>query len=255
MEPFAVLADPVRRRIVELLASGERAAGEVVGVVGPEFGISQSAVSQQLRVLREQRFARVRPVGTKRIYALEPAAVASVDAWLAAVRGFWADRLDDLAAEVEAHAPASAEPAVAAPLTTLHALGPITQIARTVRDVAESEAFYGHALALPHLYTFGTLAFFDLHGTRLMLSQQDPPAAESLLYFGVDDLDVAYRRLQDAGVAFRQAPHLVHRHADGREEWMAFFDDPEGRPLALHTVRAAGADGDAFADADQAGTA
>lgn len=98
---------------------------------------------------------------------------------------------------------------------------------------------------MPHLYTFGTLAFFDAGGTRLMRSQSDDPAAtESLLYFRVDDVEAACRRLQDAGVALRQAPHLVHRHADGREEWMACFDDPEGRPLALHEVRASVVDGD-----------
>lgn len=119
-------------------------------------------------------------------------------------------------------------------------LGPLSQVARSVRDVAESEAFYGRALGLSHLYTFGTLAFFDLGGTRLLLQQQDPVADESLLYFRVDDLDAAYARLRAAGVSFRDAPHLVHRHGDGREEWMAFFDDPEGRPLALHEVRAPG---------------
>lgn len=128
-------------------------------------------------------------------------------------------------------------------MSTVTRLGPIAQIARTVRDVVESEAFYGRALGLPHLYTFGTLAFFDAGGTRLMLSQAESPADESLLYFGVGDLDAAYLRLRDAGVAFRQAPHMVHRHADGGEEWMAFFDDPEGRPLALHQVRAPVADG------------
>lgn len=244
MEPFAVLADPVRRRIVELLATGEHAAGDVVSVVGGQFGITQSAVSQQLKVLRDGRFVRVRPVGTKRLYTLEPAAVEAVDRWLDGVRGFWAARLEDLALEVEGGAPATASSASTARMHVMTPLGPLAQVARTVRDVAESEAFYGRALGLPHLYTFGTLAFFDAGGTRLMLSQSERPVAdESLLYFRVDDAELAYRRLQDAGVAFRQGPHLVHRHADGREEWMAFFDDPEGRPLALHEVRGAVSDG------------
>lgn len=118
-------------------------------------------------------------------------------------------------------------------------LGPLSQVARSVRDVAESESFYSRALGLRHLYTFGSLAFFDLGGTRLMLQQQDAVADESVLYLRVDDLEAAYARLQEAGVAFRDAPHLIHRHGDGTEEWMAFFDDPEGRPLALHEVRAA----------------
>lgn len=249
MEPFSVLADPVRRRIVELLAAGERSAGDVVDAIGGEFGIGQSAVSQQLKVLRDGRFARVRPQGTRRYYALEPDAVAAVDAWVAGVRGFWAARLDDLAAEVEGTAARVASAPGAARVRAMDApgslLGPLAQVARTVRDVVESEAFYGRALGLPHLYTFGTLAFFDAGGTRLMLSQSEAPVAdESLLYFRVDGLDAAYRRLQDAGVAFRAAPHLVHRHDDGREEWLAFFDDPEGRPLALQEVRGPVPDGD-----------
>ena len=82
-------------------------------------------------------------------------------------------------------------------MTTL-TLGPLAQIARTVRDIKESEAWYGATLGLPHLYTFGSLAFFDCGGTRLMLSAQEKPA-----------------------------------HADGTEEWMAHFNDPEGRPLAI----------------------
>ena len=247
IEPFSVLADPVRRRIVELLAGGERAAGDVVDVIGGEFGIGQSAVSQQLKVLRDQRFARVRPVGTRRYYALEPAAVAAVDAWLEGVRGVWAARRDDLAAEVQggtgdlASGPMTGRPSGIEP--SGHVLGPLAQVARTVRDIPESVAFYGRALGLPHVATFGTLAFFDAAGTRLMLTQREPAAAdESLLYFRVDDVDAAYGRLQGAGVALRRAPHLVHRHDDRREEWIAFFDDPEGRPLAIQEVRGPVAD-------------
>ncbi len=101
MHPFAVLADPVRRRIVELLAQGERPAGDVVDEVGDEFGITQSAVSQQLRVLREAGFARVRSEGRRRVYALDPGPLRTIDAWLAHYRAFWHDALEDLAAEVE----------------------------------------------------------------------------------------------------------------------------------------------------------
>jgi DNA-binding CsgD family transcriptional regulator/catechol 2,3-dioxygenase-like lactoylglutathione lyase family enzyme len=119
---------------------------------------------------------------------------------------------------------------------TTHAtqLGPIGQIARSVKDIAQAEAWYGGVLGLPHLYTFGKLAFFDCGGTRLFLSaEKDQPEAESLLYFRVADISAAHASLAARGVEFNGAPHMIHRHADGTEEWMAFFKDPDGRPLAL----------------------
>jgi predicted enzyme related to lactoylglutathione lyase len=89
-------------------------------------------------------------------------------------------------------------------------------------------------LGLKHLYTFGKLAFFDLGGTRLYLSAEGAEAgAESILYLRVDDIGAAYNELSARGVEFKGAPHLIFRHADGMEEWMAFFKDPEGRLLAL----------------------
>lgn len=110
----------------------------------------------------------------------------------------------------------------------------IGQIARTVSDTAASEQWYRDVLGLRHLFTFGTLAFFELGGTRLMLSQDRGGAApESILYLEVADIVSAHALLQSRGVRFTQAPHLIHRHADGTEEWMAFFQDPDGRPLAL----------------------
>lgn len=112
--------------------------------------------------------------------------------------------------------------------------GRIGQVSRTVRNVQESEAFYGQVLGLRHLYTYGDLAFFDVGGSRLYLQQSETPQAhESLLYFRVDDIQLAHARLTERGVGFRAAPHMIHRHQDGSEEWMAFFDDPEGRPLAI----------------------
>lgn len=111
-------------------------------------------------------------------------------------------------------------------------LGAIGQVARTVADLAESTAFYGDKLGLPHLYTFGELAFFDCGGTRLYLHQGEV-RPESCLYFHVVDIHAASAALEAKGVAFQGAPHLIHRHADGIEEWMAFFNDPEGRTLAL----------------------
>jgi DNA-binding CsgD family transcriptional regulator/catechol 2,3-dioxygenase-like lactoylglutathione lyase family enzyme len=112
-------------------------------------------------------------------------------------------------------------------------LGAIGQIARSVSDTPASEKWYREVLGLPHLYTFGTLAFFDCGGTRLMLSQEGGAAKESILYLRVADIAAAHQTLTGRGVAFTHAPHMIHRHADGTEEWMAFFTDPDGRPLAL----------------------
>ena len=100
MHAFDVLGDPVRRRILELLADGERSAGDVTAVVRREFGISQPAVSQHLRVLRESGVARVRPEGTRRLYAVEPAPLQEVDVWLEPFRAFWSQRLDALGTEL-----------------------------------------------------------------------------------------------------------------------------------------------------------
>ena len=112
--------------------------------------------------------------------------------------------------------------------------GTIGQIARSVSDIQASERWYRDVLGLPHLYTFGTLAFFDCGGTRLMLSQEKEGAArESILYLRVPDMAAAHTQLTTRGVKFTHAPHLIHRHADGTEEWMAFFEDPDARPLAI----------------------
>jgi catechol 2,3-dioxygenase-like lactoylglutathione lyase family enzyme len=108
----------------------------------------------------------------------------------------------------------------------------IGQVSRSVADVADSELWYRDVLGLPHLFTFGELAFFDCGGVRLYL-QQGETKPESILYFRVADIHAAAKALEDKGVAFVSAPHLIHRHADGSEEWMAFFNDLEGRPLAL----------------------
>ena len=100
MHAFDVLGDPVRRRILELLASGEHSSGEVVEAGGSEFGISQPAVSQHLRVLRDSGFATVRAAGARRIYAVDPSGLREVDTWLEQFRGFWEQRLDALGTEI-----------------------------------------------------------------------------------------------------------------------------------------------------------
>ena len=116
-------------------------------------------------------------------------------------------------------------------------LGPIGQVSRTVRNIKEAETWYRNTLGLRHLYTFGELAFFDCGGTRLFLSAAEggASAAESILYFRVADIAAKHAELLSRGVEFKGAPHMIHRHADGTEEWMAFFEDNEGRPLALMT--------------------
>ena len=113
------------------------------------------------------------------------------------------------------------------------AMGPIGQIGRSVTDIAEAEAWYRDVLGLPHLYTFGKLAFFDCGGVRLFLSEGDGGPAESILYFKVDDIRSAHETLAARGVEFTTAPHMIHRHGDGSEEWLAAFKDNEGRPLAI----------------------
>ncbi|MGC5019236.1 ArsR/SmtB family transcription factor [Micromonospora sp. DT47] len=100
MHAFDVLGDPVRRRILELLAQGELTAGGVCAVIQEEFGISQPAVSQHLRVLRDNGFATVRPQGARRLYAVDPRPLREVDEWLAGFRRFWAPALDALSTEL-----------------------------------------------------------------------------------------------------------------------------------------------------------
>ncbi|TNY35687.1 ArsR/SmtB family transcription factor [Thermomonospora catenispora] len=100
MHAFDVLGDPVRRRILELLAEGEKTSGAVCAVIREEFGISQPAVSQHLKVLRDNGFATVRAEGTRRLYAVDTGPLQDVDAWLEKFRRFWAPKLDALETEV-----------------------------------------------------------------------------------------------------------------------------------------------------------
>jgi DNA-binding transcriptional ArsR family regulator len=100
MHAFDVLGDPVRRRILELLADGEQPAGAISAVIQEEFGITQPAVSMHLRVLRDGGFATVRADGTRRLYAVDTGPLQEVDAWLDHFRGFWTQRMDALATEL-----------------------------------------------------------------------------------------------------------------------------------------------------------
>jgi DNA-binding transcriptional ArsR family regulator len=100
MHALDVLGDPVRRRILEMLVDGELSAGEIGAVIQDEFGISQPAVSQHLRVLREHGFASVRPEGTRRLYAVQPEGPREASQWLSAFERFWRPRLDALGTEL-----------------------------------------------------------------------------------------------------------------------------------------------------------
>lgn len=97
MDRFTALAEPNRRRIVELLAGGARPAGAIAG----EFELSAPAVSQHLKALREAGLVKVEVDGQRRIYSLDPAGLAEVDRWLAKVRSFWSGRLDSLEAALK----------------------------------------------------------------------------------------------------------------------------------------------------------
>lgn len=100
MHALDVLGDPVRRRILELLVGGEAPAGSIAAVIADEFGISQPAVSQHLRVLREQGFATVRPEGTRRLYAVDPQGLREAGDWLSPFERFWRGPLQALGTEL-----------------------------------------------------------------------------------------------------------------------------------------------------------
>jgi DNA-binding CsgD family transcriptional regulator/catechol 2,3-dioxygenase-like lactoylglutathione lyase family enzyme len=118
-------------------------------------------------------------------------------------------------------------------------LGQIGQIARHVSDTKQAESWYRDVLGLPHLYTFpsrvGDLVFFDCGGTRLFFEKdrEGKPGEQNVLYFRVPDINGAYEELKGRGVEFTDAPHMIFKHADGTEEWMAFFKDFDGQPLAV----------------------
>lgn len=118
-------------------------------------------------------------------------------------------------------------------MNTTTTLGTLGQISRSVRNIATAQAWYTQVLGLKHLYTFGNLAFFDCDGVRLFLAESETDTTESILYFRVTDIHGTCAALTARGAEFVNAPHLIHKHADGTEEWMAFFKDDEGRPLAL----------------------
>lgn len=100
MHALEVLGDPVRRRLIELLAVSELAAGEASRVIESDFGISQPAVSRHLRVLREAGLVSARPDGARRIYRLEPVIIDQLQAEVDRYRSLWNQRLDALETEI-----------------------------------------------------------------------------------------------------------------------------------------------------------
>ncbi len=117
-------------------------------------------------------------------------------------------------------------------------LGRIGQISMLCRSAPRTEAWYRDVVGLQHLYTYGPLVFFDCDGTRLYF--REVPDAEwrpgSTIYFVVPDIAAAHRRIAAFGVQFQAEPGVVHRHDNGDEEWMAFFQDPDGNVIALMSV-------------------
>ena len=109
-------------------------------------------------------------------------------------------------------------------------LAQISQVALRIHDVDGAIEFYRDALGMKFLFSTGTMAFFDCGGVRLMLSMPERPG--SILYFKVDDLEVARSTMIDRGALFIDEPHLIARMPD-HELWMSFFKDPSDNMLAL----------------------
>ncbi len=113
---------------------------------------------------------------------------------------------------------------------------PLSQISRRVEALDRARAFWRDTLQVPELYAFPGLAFFDLGATRLMLRETGRCEEADILYLATPDIAAAHAALAERGAVMTGAPHMIHRHSDGAEEWMAFFKDDEGRDLALHSV-------------------
>ena len=111
----------------------------------------------------------------------------------------------------------------------------LSQISRRCADLNRARDFF-RLLGVTELYAFPGLAFLDLGTTRLMLKETGRSEEADILYFRVADIAATHADLTRKGVTFTTAPQLIHRHPDGRAEWMAFFQDDEGRDLALHAI-------------------
>ncbi|MBX7459025.1 LuxR C-terminal-related transcriptional regulator [Qipengyuania sp. 1NDH17] len=117
-------------------------------------------------------------------------------------------------------------------MSSENALGPIGQIARTVSDIDAARQWYRDVFGLEPLFDAGNMAFFACNGTRLMLVEGEA-GPESILYFRVGDIHAVFREMEERGAKVVSAPHRIHTHEDGSEEWMGFVEDNDGRPLGL----------------------
>ena len=108
----------------------------------------------------------------------------------------------------------------------------VGQIARTVSDIDTARKWYKEVLGLTHLFDAGTLSFFECGGVRLMLTEGEP-GPESIVYFNVDNIHADIEAIEKRGAKTVSAPHQIHTHDDGTEEWMGFVEDPDGRPIGL----------------------
>ncbi|MEP3891230.1 MAG: LuxR C-terminal-related transcriptional regulator [Hellea sp.] len=106
------------------------------------------------------------------------------------------------------------------------------QVARNVTDVEKATDWFRDILGLEHLYSFGDLSFFNCMGTRIFLNKGNPKT-NSILYFAVENIHQAHVALISRNVDIISAPHMIHKHDDGTEEWMSFFNDMDGQPLGL----------------------
>lgn len=109
------------------------------------------------------------------------------------------------------------------------------QVSRTTRDLPAMADWLRDVVGLTEIMRFETAAFFDCGGVRLYLSEGDP-ANNSLLYFRVGDIEAEVERLRSEGVTIKSAPHRIHVHEDGTEEWMAFVIDPDGGHGGLMSI-------------------
>lgn len=115
-------------------------------------------------------------------------------------------------------------------------LNTLMQISRYALNLAATREFFEMKLGLKVLFAFPNLVFFDLGSVRLMLCESKKNAEQSILYFNVKDINAAKDTLEEKGVKFLSAPHMIHRHENGTEEWLAIFEDNEGRPLGIMSI-------------------
>ena len=113
-------------------------------------------------------------------------------------------------------------------------LSSIGQIAVTVRDLERAKNFYRDTLGVPFLFEAPGMIFFQAGDVRLMLglAENERQQLASVLYFRVDDINVAYHELNNKGVPFTHEPRLIHR-GPSSDLWLAFFNDPDGNMMAL----------------------